>query len=463
MGRPNEKLSSASEWRYGNKGSLVISMGGDKRGLWHSFETGESGNLLTLMQKETGLSFNETLKYASSMLGGVLYINSKQHKNNSASINSNSETYNKGNQDNKDNKEDKTSKYAQKLATESRPIAGTIVEKYLKEIRSISNIDSPDVRYHPRVFTGKNEKQQYLPAMLSLGRDKKGKLQCVQATYLDPKTANKADLAVKKRTYASPSGALVSLQGQESKNKISGNERNNNERSEISFIAEGAETGLSIKDAVGAIKNSDILVTLGKSNFSNIDPQSVGQKIVFCLDNDGEKSLTDNTIHKAAQRLIDFGKEVFIAIPDQMNNKKTDFNDVAKIAGIDTVKGTLNNSVAYSDWRNSIEKNNQHQGIEISPSIAEKVMQKDRHIDDKLYNSLFKSPEVNFNAAMKFVDSEQKGSFSKYLSIYRQMQNYPSIQKNIEQEHSKSLNRSLNTHDLQNTQKTLSKNEREIY
>ena len=58
-------------------------MSGDKRGLWYNFETGESGNLLSLIQKETGLPFKESLKYVADICGEGLYVNSfKQFENN---------------------------------------------------------------------------------------------------------------------------------------------------------------------------------------------------------------------------------------------------------------------------------------------------------------------------------------------------------------------------------------------
>ena len=245
----------------------------------------------------------------------------------------------------------KTLEYAQKLVAESKPIHGTIVESYLKETRGINDI-SGDLRYHPKVYT--KESQQYLPAMLSIGRDRDGSVQCVQATYLDPETTNKADLEVNKRTYASPSGALVHLQKQDAAIE-----------SKTSYIAEGVETGLSIKDAI-AEPNTDIAVTLGKSNFANIDPQSVGQKVVFCLDNDGAKTFTDNVINKAAQRLVDFGKEVFIAIPeaadtnsDKPEKVKTDFNDIARRKGIEAVRSIIDNPTPYEEWKNSINNEDQ--------------------------------------------------------------------------------------------------------
>lgn len=222
------------------------------------------------------------------------------------------------------------------------------VEKYLKETRGINNIDSPDIRYHPKVYTGKNEEQKYSPAMICFGRDKNGEVQCAQATYLDPKTANKANLDVKKRAYASPSGALVSLQDSDSSNK--------KEKGDLSFIAEGVETGLSIKDAV---KNSDVVVTLGKSNFTSIDPESIGQKVIFCLDNDGAQSFKDGAIHKAAERLIARGKEVLISIPNQINHTKTDFNDIARAEGIGAVRKSIDDAISYKQFSEQfkVEKN----------------------------------------------------------------------------------------------------------
>ena len=318
MGEPNIRLSSSTEWRYGNKGSLSISIAGERRGLWHNFETGESGDLIKLIQKETGQGFLEVLKYAASIGGGSYLIlpRSIQSKTQSA----HKET-------------SKTSEYAQKLVAESKAIEGTIVERYLREVRGINNIEGADLRYHPQVFTSKQEVHQYLPAMLSVGRDNEGNVQCVQATYLNPETANKAELAVTKRTYASPSGALVHLQ-----------ERGGVK--DTSYIAEGVETGLSIKDAgVG-----EVVVTLGKANFINIDPQSIGEKAVFCLDNDGA-IYQDITIHKAAERLTNLGKEVFIVMPEGKATGKVDFNDIARAGGVEAVRENIKHLTPYLGWK----------------------------------------------------------------------------------------------------------------
>ena len=440
LGRPNEKLSSITEWRYGSKGSLVICMHGDKRGLWYNFETGGSGNLLSLIQKETGLPFKESIKYVVDLFNGGLYVNSaKLQRQKIKTQTHDKQIY---------NKEGKISKYAQKLATESQSIVGTVVETYLKETRGINSTDTLDIRYHPKVYVGNNtdKEPKYLPVMLAIGRDKDGDIQCVQATYIDPKTNNKADLDVKKRTYVSPSGSLVSLQNQEHKNRILNNE--------LSFIAEGVETGLSVRDAAGTTRSSNVAVTLGKSNLMSIDPQSVGQKIVLCLDNDGESSFADKTIHKAAERLINFGKEVFIAIPDQISKgTKTDFNDVAKISGVSEVRKILDSAVTYKEWKDNIEKNNLRQINEMIPSISNKIMQKDKsyYTDSKVYNPLFKNSEINLNIATKLVYSEQKEFPAKHLDH---------ISKNLSMQKNIGTPKNLNVHD---TQKVLSKSELEIY
>jgi DNA primase len=78
---------------------------------------------------------------------------------------------------------------------------------------------------------------------------------------------------------------------------------------------------------------------------------------VFCLDNDGVQSVTDNAIHKAAQRLAGYGKEVFIAIPDQIkgiNGAKTDFNDIARKEGINVVRKYINNSISYEQFNKNL-------------------------------------------------------------------------------------------------------------
>jgi hypothetical protein len=72
LGEPNQKLSNASNLRFGSKGSLSVNIAGKHQGKFHNFETGESGNMIQLIQNELGLGFKEALEYGQRMVGGAL-------------------------------------------------------------------------------------------------------------------------------------------------------------------------------------------------------------------------------------------------------------------------------------------------------------------------------------------------------------------------------------------------------
>ena len=70
----NRKPRLGGQYRYGSKqGSLVITMNGDKRGLWHDFQTGEGGHLLDLIAFKKDLDrrrdFRVVLQEALKILG----------------------------------------------------------------------------------------------------------------------------------------------------------------------------------------------------------------------------------------------------------------------------------------------------------------------------------------------------------------------------------------------------------
>ncbi len=62
--KPSQR--SATQVRFGKKGSFVVNIAGTHTGGWHSFETQESGNLIQLIQREKGLGFREALEFAAS-------------------------------------------------------------------------------------------------------------------------------------------------------------------------------------------------------------------------------------------------------------------------------------------------------------------------------------------------------------------------------------------------------------
>ena len=313
LGTPNATFTSKKEIRYGSKGSLSICLQGEKRGTWFNFETGEKGNLLHLIQTSLNLDFKSSLEYAAKMTGDNLkemipFTMKNRVKQPEKSVNEQSQTQ----------------RYAQQLSKESLPIYGTLAEVYLKETRGINNVSGLNLRFHPSVFTDKKEAIKHLPALLCIARDKEDNVQSVQAIYLDQNTFDKAKINIKKKTFGAISGAGVEVS-------------HGTKKDAVTYITEGIETGLSVRDAV---QKARVISSLGKQNMLSIDINLLTDKVVLCLDNDGKSIHDDKILNETISRLKFHGKEVEIAIP----NKKGDFNDVAKSDGRSGVIKLLNQS-----------------------------------------------------------------------------------------------------------------------
>ena len=368
LGTPNVSLSSKKEMRYGSKGSLSICLAGDKRGTWFNFETGEKGNLLHLIQTSLNLDFKSSLEYAAKMTGDDLKETVQ------STLQKTSPPHEKT-----DNKPSKTQCYAQQLAKESTPIAGTLAEMYLKETRDINNVAGQDIRFHAKVFTGKDEVVKYMPALLCIARNKEQQVQSVQAIYLDKNTSNKAKLDVQKKTFGAIAGAGVMINEGLKQNAVT-------------YITEGIETGLSIRDAV---QNERVIAVLGKQNMVSIAINLLTNKVVLCLDNDGKPIHDDKVLHQTIERLKLHGKAVEIAMP----NKKGDFNDVLKSHGVSGVIDVLNKAFKPETLQDKPHK------ISITDTqIKESIERISR--ENKLYSPPIKSPTIEQTKTLQRVEME---------------------------------------------------------
>lgn len=326
LGEPNRALSTKNEYRYGRNGSLTFCLNGEKRGTWFNFETQEKGNMLHLIQNTLGLNFRETLEHAAKITGDDLTKTIALIPKERMKVPEKTKQ-----------KSSKTAAYAQQLALESQPIRGTLAERYLKEIRKIDNTSGENIRFHPRVYTHKSEEIKYRPALLNLLRDKDNKIVAVEAIYLDKDTALKANMGIKpKKTYGPKEGAGVLLSPGLSKESVT-------------YITEGVETGLSIRDAV---KDDRVISTTGKHNFLNINIELLTEKIVLCLDNDGKAIKEDKLIVDTIERLKQHGKSVAIAIPSRVK----DFNDLQVSGGRQAVIDTLNKTINSDKIRDNLNK-----------------------------------------------------------------------------------------------------------
>jgi ATP-dependent exoDNAse (exonuclease V) alpha subunit len=67
LGQPQQQ--KATEWRYGNKGSINIHVAGHRQGLYSNFETGESGNAIKFIQDQLKCDHKQAFKWGVEWLG----------------------------------------------------------------------------------------------------------------------------------------------------------------------------------------------------------------------------------------------------------------------------------------------------------------------------------------------------------------------------------------------------------
>ncbi len=392
LGEPNKQSSTHDQWRYGSnkkQGSLVVTVHGEKKGLWYDFGTNEGGGMLKLIQNQLSLDFKAALAYGASLTGEKECLSMAPIPRKLAIKEEKSTPK-------------KTSEKALKLIKESIPISGTLAEKYLNKTRHIDINPESALRFVPRAYTGEknSEKQKYAPAMLSIAKDKEGKVRGVQVTYLDLKTQDKANLPIKKRSYGSVGSASVLLQSSSKKEAKT-------------YIAEGVETGLSVANAS---PHSNVITTLGKSNFSNIDPETLTKNVVFCLDNDGKNILQDKGVMTSIQRLSQLGKNVSIVLPDMLpKHKKTDFNDLMRQGGVKAIQDILNKEVSVQKMQDmslkllheikntSDKKNNKLPNLSVE--IPDQLMLEKHISDEKATNKALKN-QVSFVQKMEQISNK---------------------------------------------------------
>ena len=329
LGDPNKRLSNGMELRYGDHGKLAVRITGEKAGTWYDFARGEGGDLFHLAQEVRKTSFKEAADYLKSSVGMSL-SNTKpnlqlviDHTNSDLTIDRI-----KSNQEEKRLNEKKQA-YSTKLYERSKDIGEkSVAHRYLTITRNI-NVDLGDDIKTAGIY--ERSKKGYLPALLAYARDVDGNITGGQHLLLDKSTNGKANIDNPKKSFGAISGSFVNL-GNTNTKTISSNNVENAIESDITIIAEGIETGLSVKQAMsehsekGEIPNNtkiSSLCSLGISNIKNYEPTQ-GQKIIIASDNDGQNSITEKTIENAKASLEKKGAFVEIVKPARQG----DFNDI---------------------------------------------------------------------------------------------------------------------------------------
>lgn len=78
LGNPTSKRST--EWRWGKKGEVVVYIAGEKKGRFHDFESGASGDALELVKYKTGYRSKELSDWVKNFIGFQPRIISQKEK-----------------------------------------------------------------------------------------------------------------------------------------------------------------------------------------------------------------------------------------------------------------------------------------------------------------------------------------------------------------------------------------------
>ncbi|KJV80285.1 toprim domain protein [Rickettsia hoogstraalii str. RCCE3] len=354
LGLPNKHLSNGQVLRWEQDGKIAMKINGSKAGIWHDFSIGDGGDLFTLVQREKNCDFVEAKKYLQDMVGissskdlqTNLAEDRNQHKNQQVKTQDQKKEYKE--QYTEAAKIERAEELYEKSDAVKYVMPDHVVKRYLSEHRGIKEILtgyqlSRDLRTD--MMWDSNSKQYY-PALIAFARSKDGKITGGQAIYLNKDTNNKAEIEVNKRSFGKIRGSFVEISKNHEQKTKQSNKQINNSVSNVTIIAEGVETALSIGEA--GIKGK-ILCSLGVSNIRNHEPIK-GERIIIAADNDGKDAVSVRTIIKAQEELISKGAVVSIIRPPE----KGDFNDMLKSQRAKSVKKLIEPEIAKLTVANNV-------------------------------------------------------------------------------------------------------------
>ncbi len=327
LGHPKYKNG---QLRYGKTNRFSVTIRGHREGFWYDHKNKVGGDMFKLIEHVTGKDFKVSLKEALDFLGGKSRYQSEETAEQIALREKRAqEALRIAKQE-----EAKKQAHIQEIIKGVQPIRGTLAERYLREHRGIMHeLNSDNLQFHPSLKNWSNG--QTYPALVILSHDSDNHLCGVQATFLNPSTANKATIegAVKLSRGSISFGTIVH-------HAVSDNPTKPN----VIAFAEGSETALSVAEAH---PDWEVRLTFGVSNFEKAITACYANNkdatFVICADNDGLDSGTDKAVKKAMANLAEIGIIAHVVEPTKPQGiEKWDFNDQLKQNGVDAVRQDLN-------------------------------------------------------------------------------------------------------------------------
>ncbi|WP_371222209.1 toprim domain-containing protein [Orientia tsutsugamushi] len=317
LGDPNNRLSRHGRLRWGDTGKIQVTTEDKYAGKWYDFSTGQKGDLLSLVQIKRGYSFFEAKEYLKSMVG-MSNISQRYQRRPKTD---DSQQYTQQPESVKIEKVQNLYELSSKIHgydIDKNPHA-EVVNKYL-ENRGITfdkSTASSDLK--ASILFDTQTRENY-PAFTAFARNSKGEITGVQAVYLNL-AGDKANISINRRSFGKIRGSFIIIA-----------KRNANDPN-ITIIAEGAETALSLQQA--GIKGN-IIASAGISNLTNYSPFP-GEKIIIAADNDSKNSITNNTVIKAAKTLEMKGAITCIVKPPENG----DFNNLLQSCGEQSIRDII--------------------------------------------------------------------------------------------------------------------------
>jgi hypothetical protein len=294
LGSPNPKIKTKGELRYGSKGSFSVTITGPKAGVWCDNESGEGGDLLSLIMRVRGCKFPDALSYAREFCGVRELSPAATHHHSEPDA----ETIKAA---------AKIKRIVSDIWNDAVDARGTLVETYLasRGLRLPTSVTLDVIRYHPSLYY---DGKQRVPGMVALYRDITTDKPCaIHRTFL---TRDGAKLD--RKMLGPVDGCAIKLSAHE----------------DVSLglnIGEGIETGIA-----GAMLGFVPMWALGSAGAIASFPVLPDIKCLTILtDNDKPNVITgktpgQNAARECSQRWTEAGCEVRRVVPDAVGEDIAD-------------------------------------------------------------------------------------------------------------------------------------------
>lgn len=405
LGIPNKRLSNSKTLRFGESGKIAVRINGEASGQWYDFSSSKGGDLFTLVEEYRNCNFKEASDYLRSITG----INSNPHLK--IAYDHENSDFTKKALDAKESleKENKAKQQmVSKLNTRSKEIGDkSVARRYLAK-RAITCHLSEDIKT-TGIYT--NEQNKYYPAILVFARNVHGDITGGQQILLDKASYTKANIDIPKRSFGKIAGSFVSV-GDITTTNNTKKEEHSSSKSQITVIAEGLETALSVKQALTNSYTQQsvqikVLCSLGISNISNY-PASQNEKIIIAADNDGEHANTRKTIDQATKTLEARGAFVYVVAPSCHG----DFNDLLIQEGENSVQLAFKRAInkhSSTTLEQFFTSSTNSQSTAKTETINEHLSKQE--LEDLKYLQKYDLPES------QIVDEYRRGNLSGVLAL----------------------------------------------